>query len=280
MSNDDLRPNIDWNKYQTLTLERRDDGILLITIAAPEGRPAPSLRRRHTEISQIWRDFGDDPGLRVAVITGTGERFWTIEGSGAADEMREGLGNYDSIVGLIREGLVNAHGIVNCDKPIVSAINGEAMGSGLATALLADISVASTEARLIDGHLLQGIAAGDHSVMIWPLLCGLAKAKYYLLSSQELTGEVAERIGLVSAAVPPDDVLDTALDIAQRMAAGPQHALRWTKRSLNHWLRTATPSFEASIAFEAMSFFGPDVAEAINAAIEHRSPSFAEPLPW
>jgi len=114
------------------------------------------------------------------------------------------------------------------------------MGSGLATSLLADISVASTDARLIYGYLLQGIAAGDHSVMIWPLLCGLAKAKPYLLASEHLTGEMAERIGLVSLAVPPGDVLDTALGIAQRMAAGPQHALRWTKRSLNHWPRTAT----------------------------------------
>jgi enoyl-CoA hydratase len=88
------------------------------------------------------------------------------------------------------------------------------MGSGLATALLADISVASTDARLIDGHLLQGIAAGDHSVMIWPLLCGMAKAKLYLLASEDLTGEVAEDIGLVSLAVPPSQVLDTALGIA------------------------------------------------------------------
>ncbi len=185
-------------------------------------------------------------------------------------------GSYDNTVNLIREGLTNAHGIVNCDKPIISAINGEAMGSGLATALLADISVASTDARLIDGHLLQGIAAGDHSVMIWPLLCGLAKAKLYLLASEDLTGKVAERIGLV----PPGDVLDTALGIAQRMAAGPQHALRWTKRSLNHWLRTAAPAFEASIGFEAMSFFGPELIEALTAQAESRPPNFAEPLAW
>ena len=277
---DDLRPSIDWGKYQTLTLERRDNGVLLITIAEPDGYPAPTLTRRHTEISYIWRDFADDPDLRVAVITGKGERFWTVEGTDGIDEMLANPGNYDNTVNLIREGLVNAHGIVNCDKPIVSAINGEAMGSGLAVALLADISVASNDARLIDGHLLQGIAAGDHSVMIWPLLCGLAKAKLYLLASEDLTGEVAERIGLVSLAVPPGDVLGTALGIAERMAAGPQHALRWTKRSLNHWLRTATPAFEASLGFEALSFFGPDLTEALKAQLENRPPTFTAPLPW
>jgi enoyl-CoA hydratase len=277
---DDLRPSIDWGKYQTLTLERRDNGVLLITIAEPDGYPAPTLTRRHTEISYIWRDFADDPDLRVAVITGKGKRFWTVEGTDGIEEMLANPGNYDNTVSLIREGLVNAHGIVNCDKPIVSAINGEAMGSGLVVALLADISVASTDARLIDGHLLQGIAAGDHSVMIWPLLCGLAKAKLYLLASEHLTGEVAERIGLVSLAVPPGDVLATALGIAERMAAGPQHALRWTKRSLNHWLRTATPAFEASLGFEALSFFGPDLTEALRAQLENRPPTFATPLPW
>lgn len=277
---EDLRPSIDWGKYQTLTLERRDDGVLLITVAEPQGQPAGTLVRRHTEISSIWRDFGDDPELRVAVITGRGDKFWTVEGTDGLDEMLANTGNYDLTVNLIREGLVNAHSIVNCDKPIVSAINGEAMGSGLATALLADISVAATDTRLIDGHLLQGIAAGDHSAMIWPLLCGLAKAKLYLLASQDLTGEVAERIGLVSVAVPTGDVLDTALGIAHRMAAGPQHALRWTKRSLNHWLRTATPAFEASLGFEALSFFGPDLVEALKAQVENRSPRFGAPLAW
>ncbi|GAA5168634.1 MULTISPECIES: enoyl-CoA hydratase-related protein [Amycolatopsis] len=277
---EDLRPTVDWDKYRTLTLERRDNGVLLVTIAAPEGHPAPTLTRRHTEISCLWRDFADDPALRVAVITGTGDHFWTVEGDEGIDEMRENPGHYGNTVNLIREGLTNVRGIVDCDKPIVSAINGEAMGSGLATALLADISVASTEARLIDGHLLQGIVAGDHSVLSWPLLCGLAKAKLYLLASADLTGEVAERIGLVSLAVPPGEVLGTALGIADRMAAGPQHALRWTKRSLNHWLRTAVPAFEASLAFEALSFFGPDLAEALTAQVERRQPRFAEPAHW
>jgi enoyl-CoA hydratase/carnithine racemase len=275
-----LRPTIDWSKYQTLTLERRDNGVLLITIAEPDCSPAATLTRRHTEISHIWRDFNDDPELRVAVITGKGERFWTVEGNDGINEMLQNPGDYDNVVNLIREGLINAHGIVNCDKPIISAINGEAMGSGLVVALLADISVASTEAHLIDGHLLQGITAGDHSVMIWPLLCGLAKAKLYLLASEPLTGKEAERIGLVSAAVPPSDVLDTALGIAQRMGAGPQHALRWSKRAINHWLRTATPAFEASIGFEAISFFGPDLVEALTAQVENRPPIFTDPLPW
>jgi hypothetical protein len=81
MPNDDQRPGIDWGKYQTLTIERRQDGILLIMIAEPEGYPPASLARRHTEVSWIWRDFDDDPSSRVAVITGRGDKFWTVEGN-------------------------------------------------------------------------------------------------------------------------------------------------------------------------------------------------------
>ena len=277
MSQDDQRPTIDWNKYRALTLERQDNGILLITTSEPETQPVQTAARRHWEVAQLWRDFADDPELRVAVVTGRGELFWQYP---SPDEMFNDPGNYDRIVTLIKEGLANVHGMVNCDKPIVSAINGEAMGTGLVIALLADVSVAAEDAHLLDGHIPNGLAAGDLAVMIWPLLCGMAKAKYYLLASEDLTGKVAERIGLVSVAVPRAEVLDRAMEIAQQMAVSPQHALRWTKRSLNHWLRTATPAFEASIGLEAMSFFGPDLVEALNARVENRKPNFAEPVPW
>jgi enoyl-CoA hydratase len=280
MPTDGLHTHVDWDKYRALALERSPDGVLLITIAEPAESVAELLSRRHTEIASIWRDFDDDPELRVAVITGEGDRFLALEGTDGIGEVLSNAGDYAATVKLIREGLTNVNGMVNCDKPIVSAINGTAMGTGLAVALTADISVAATDARLIDGHLAEGITAGDHAVLSWPLLCGLAKAKLYLLASENLTGAEAERIGLVSLAVPRADVLDTALRIAHTMAAGPQHALRWTKRSLNHWLRTAMPAFEASMAFEAVSFLGPDVVEALNAAGEGRSPRFSEPQPW
>jgi enoyl-CoA hydratase len=192
---------------------------------------------------------------RPAAVVGSyrrdGRANLAATAAGAQDEMLNDPGNYDRIATLVRETLANLHGMVNCDKPIASAVDGVAMGVGLMIALLSDISVVSEDVRLIDGHIPLGISAGDAAVMIWPLLCGMAKAKYYLLGSEELTGNVAERIGLVSVAVPTADEPDRAVEAAQRMAASPQHALRWTKRSLNHWLRTATPAFEASLAFEA-----------------------------
>jgi enoyl-CoA hydratase len=159
-------------------------------------------------------------------------------------------------------------------KPIVSAINGVAVGAGLAVALLADVSVIAESARLSDGHTRIGVAAGDHAVGLWPLLCGMAKAKYYLLTSDFVDGPEAERIGLVTRCVPDDDVLPEALRIAGQLARGSRTAVQWTKRSLNQWLVQARPAFGESLALEMLGFLGPDAREGVAAVREHRPPNF------
>ncbi|MCX6467528.1 MAG: enoyl-CoA hydratase-related protein, partial [Pseudonocardiales bacterium] len=130
------------------------------------------------------------------------------------------------------------------------------------------------DARLTDGHLRLGVGAGDHAAIIWPILCGMAKAKYYLLTAEFIDGKEAERIGLVSLCRPQEEVLPTALSVAEKLAAGPQHALRWTKRSLNLWIRDASPIFEASLAYEMLNFFDDDVLEGATAIKEKRAPKF------
>ena len=174
----------------------------------------------------------------------------------------------------MREAGDIVYNIVNCEKPVISAINGVAVGAGLAVALMADISIISEDARLTDGHLRLGVGAGDHAAIIWPLLCGMAKAKYYLLTSDFIDGREAERIGLVSKCVPADDVLPHALEVAAKLGVGPQTALRWTKRALNGWIRTASPIFDASLALEMLNFFDDDVVEGATAIREKRAPVF------
>ena len=98
---------------------------------------------------------------------------------------------------------------------MVSAIRGAAVGAGLAVALLADVSIAADNARILDGHTRLGVAAGDHAVIIWPLLCGLAKARYYLLTNKPLSGREAERIGLVALCVADDQVIAAAFETAR-----------------------------------------------------------------
>jgi enoyl-CoA hydratase len=150
-----------------------------------------------------------------------------------------------------------------------------AVGAGLAVAMLADISIMAESARITDGHVKLGVAAGDHAAIVWPLLCGMAKAKYYLLTADFIDGKEAERIGLVSACVPAEQLMDKALAVADKLAAGSQVAQRYTKKSLNGWLHQARPIFENSLAMEMLTFLGEDAAEGVAAIREKRAPVFA-----
>jgi enoyl-CoA hydratase len=151
------------------------------------------------------------------------------------------------------------------------------VGAGLVAAIQADVSVVGRTARIIDGHTKLGVAAGDHAAICWPLLCGMAKAKYYLLTCETLTGEEAERIGLVSLCVDDDAVLERARQVAASLAEGAQSALRWTKWSLNNWYRMMGPTFDASVGLEFFGFGGPDAAEGLAALTERRPPNFTGP---
>jgi enoyl-CoA hydratase len=153
-------------------------------------------------------------------------------------------------------------------------MTGPAVGAGLAVGLLADVSIATPSARIVDGHTRLGVAAGDHAVIVWPLLCGMAKAKYHLLLCEPVGGEEAERLGLVSLCVPEEQLEERALEIAMRLAQGAQPALRHTKLALNNWLRLAGPAFDASLALEFLDMAGPDVHEGVAAVREKRAPEF------
>jgi enoyl-CoA hydratase len=257
--------------YEHLRVSRCGNGVTLITIDRPEHLNATNARL-HWELGEIWRDIDRDRETKVAVITGQGTRAFSAGGD--LQLVRDQMGSFESIAALTKEVRDIVVNIVECEKIIVSAINGVAVGAGLAVALMADISVAGDDVRLTDGHLRLGVGAGDHAALIWPLLCGMAKAKYYLLTSEFIDGREAERIGLVSRAVPTDRVLEEALEVADRLASGPQHALAWTKRSLNHWLRQAMPAFESSLAYEMLGFLGPDLREGELALREKRAPRF------
>lgn len=260
----------DYGHYRHLLFERKEHGILLITINRPQVLNATDARL-HWELSRVWLDIADDPETRVVIITGAGKAF----SAGGDLDMIDGYGkDLDKMAAVMKEAGDIVYNIANLDKPVISAINGVAVGAGLAVALMADISIISESARFTDGHLRLGVAAGDHAVILWPLLCGMAKAKYYLLTADFIDGKEAERIGLVSLCVPADRLMAKAMEVAARLATGPQHAVRWTKRALNNWVRLAGPSFEASLAMEMLCFFGADVPEGVQAIRQRREPVF------
>lgn len=261
---------MDYNSYERLLIEVKD-GVALLTMNRPEVLNATDARM-HNELSRIWSDLGKDPEVKAAVITGAGNAF---SAGGDFEMIEKTIGDPEEIANQMQEAGGIVHSMIDLDKPVISAINGVAVGAGLAVALLADISIAAEDARITDGHARLGVAAGDHAAVIWPLLCGMAKAKYYLLTCDFLDGKEAERIGLVSMAVPRAELMSTAMEVAGKMAAGPQTAIRWTKRSLNQWLRMAGhTAFDYSLALEMLGFFGNDVREGLAAVKEKRTPDF------
>jgi enoyl-CoA hydratase len=261
---------MDYSAYQHLLFERRDRGVLLVTMNRPEKYNA-AHEAMHAELARVWADISRDDETRAVVVTGAGKAF---SAGGDLGMVQRQIGDYGRVTNMLIEMSDLVYNMINCEKPIVSAINGVAVGAGVVVALLADISICAEDARLGDGHVRLGVAAGDHAAIIWPLLCGMARARYYLLTGEMVTGAEAERIGLVSKALPREQVLEEALRVAHGLATGPQLAIRLTKRALNGWLRAAGPIFDQSAAYEMLTFMGEDVKEGAAALIEKRPPVF------
>jgi enoyl-CoA hydratase len=264
-------PPVVYPEYPSIELDRPASHVLRITLA--RGAMNALDLRLHQDLGGIWRLIDADPTVSAVVITGRGKAF---SAGGDFDMVQRIIDDYDFRCLMWKEGRQLVQNILDCGKPIVSAISGPAAGAGLAAALLADVSVAGRTAKLVDGHTTLGVAADDHAVAIWPLLCGLAKAKYYLMTSDAITGEEAERIGLVTFCVDDDQVGARALEIATKLAKSAPSAVRWTKQSLNNWVRAAWPSFEASLAFGILGFSGPEAREGLAALREKRPPQFEQ----
>jgi len=258
--------------FPGLTFDRPTDGVLRITLDGP-GLNSVGLDV-HRQLADVWLTVDRDPEVHVAMIQGAGKAF----SAGGSFELLDALMNDDAVrLRVMREARDLVFNVIGCSKPIVSAVHGAAVGAGLVAAILADVSVVARSARIIDGHTRLGVAAGDHAAICWPLLCGMAKAKYYLLTCDTLTGEEAERIGLVSLCVDDHVVQDRALEVATQLAGGSQSAIRWTKQTLNHWYRSQTAILDASLAYEMIGFSLPDAREGLASHTEKREPRFSGP---
>lgn len=261
---------MDYADYQNILFERREPKILWMTLNRPDVLNAADARL-HTELVEIWKTIDRDPTVDVAVVTGAGRAF---SAGGDLQLVEDAYRDYDEIIRILNEARDLVYNILGCSKPIVSAINGAAVGAGLVVALLADVSVAAENARLSDGHLRMGVAAGDHAAILWPLLCGMAKAKYYLMTSEFVDGREAERIGLVSLCVPDDQLAAKAMEVATNLATGPRHAIKFTKRALNQWMLQAGPIFDHSLALEMLGFFNEDILAGVEGLRERRPGRF------
>jgi enoyl-CoA hydratase len=259
-----------YRDFPTLRLEAGDNGVLQLILDAPGlNSVGPQM---HRDLADVWPAIDRDNDVRAVLVRGEGKAF---SAGGSFELIEQIIDDYPYRLEVMREARDLVLNIINFSKPVVSAIHGPAVGAGLVVGLLADISVVGRTARIIDGHTRLGVAAGDHAAACWPLLVGMAKAKYYLLTCDTISGEEAERIGLVSKCVDDGEVLSSASGIADDLAQGAQDAIRFTKHSLNYWYRQFAPAFDTSVALEFLGFGGPDVREGLAAHREKRAPRFS-----
>jgi enoyl-CoA hydratase len=256
-------------RYTRLKFDRPHPKVLRLTM--DNGRMNTADEALHAELADIWRDIDRDDSVHVAILTGAGKIF---SAGGDFNMIRSATEDFNARARQWKEAREMVYGVINCNKPVVSAMRGVAVGAGLVCGILADVSIATKDCRIIDGHTRLGVAAGDHAAIVWPLLCGMAKAKYYLLTCDQILGEEAERIGLITFSVDDDQLETKSVEVATKLAEGAQSAIRWTKNALNNWLRAMGPTFDASLALEFFGFGGPEVKEGLASHLEKRKPNF------
>lgn len=261
-------------EYKDLAIQV-EDRVATVTINRPEARNTIN-QRLIRELRTIWDDLADDPQVHAVLVTGAGPVF-SLGGDVKAMSDRPGgdvLEEGEVHDPMVSRRLVNR--LLDLDKPIVCAINGDCIGLAATIALLCDVTVMSQDARIGDTHVSRvGLVAGDGGTVIWPLLVGVNKAKEFLMRGTLLKGPEAERIGLVNHCVPGGDVLPLARQIASELAHGPTWATRWTKLSINQILKDRVNRLmEASMALEQVTFELEDHREATRAFKEKRKPRF------
>lgn len=208
--------------YTGLKFVRSEPRILEIVFDTP-GRTNSLDATKHRELAEVWRDVEGDPDVSCVLLRGEGGAF---SAGGDFDMISAITTDPEARLRTWKEARDLVYNMLHFSKPVVSAIEGPAVGAGLVAAMLADICVAGRKARIVDGHTRLGVAAGDHAAIVWPLLCGMAKAKYYLMLCDTLTGEEAERIGLVARCVDDAEVVETARGLARRLSDIAPSALR------------------------------------------------------
>lgn len=254
-------PTSRYDGYERLRVLVGDDGVGTLVLG-PGDTTLSVDARLHAELATIWDDLDRDPDVRAVLVVGPNDEGFLLGGS--LPLAQELVASSAARFRMMEEHRRFVLGMIGCSTPIVSAVRGRAVGEGTVIALMSDISLVGPGTTLLDRHVPMGVAAGDHAALVWPLLTSMAKAKYYLLLGQEIGGEEAERIGLVSRVVADDAVLDEARAVAERLAASPPDAVRWTKNTLNSWYQPAVPAFDASLAVEVLGFASDEFAAVVD----------------
>lgn len=255
--------------YSSIRFERLGD-VLRVTLANPRNELNAVDGEMHDELRRLFEELKTEKQARAVVFTGSGRAF-----SAGGDFRWMSSVKPEHLYEMRREGKQIVWNLLDVELPIVAAVNGPAIGLGATLALLCDVIFMADTATVADPHVRVGIVAGDGGAAIWPLALGPALAKRYLMTGDSLTAADAERIGLVNAAVPADELQDKALAFAQRLAEGAPLAVRYTKAAVNQIVKQAlTTGFDYSMALELVTLVSEDHQEALKALREKRKPRF------
>jgi len=261
---------MDYSSYQHLLIEKKD-GIALLTINRPESLNSTNFRL-HYELSKVWLNIAEDDEVRVALITGAGRAF---SAGGDFEVVEKAQGNAEVVGQIMKEARDIVHNMINCDKPIISAINGVAVGAGCNMALATDLRIASDAARFGEVFTRVGLVPDGGGTYFLPRLVGTAKAMELMLLAEIIDAQEALRLGLVNWVVPADTLQDETQKLAERLAQGPTLAYGLVKTGLYQGL---TMPLEDVLNMEArnqtMAARSQDRAEGVTAFREKRQPRF------
>lgn len=250
--------------FQTIDI-RHEGAVAVVTLNRPEAMNAADAVM-HRELSQVWDYLADDLDTRVVVLTGAGRAF-----SAGGDFPRMVETRLDQRIQdeVFAEARKTVRSMVELPQPLIAAVNGPAVGLGASLVSLCDLAVASEKSFLADPHLGVGLVPGDGAALLWPMTMGLMRAKEYVFTGKRIPAQTAKELGLVNSVVPPDEVMPTALALAQEIAKVPARALRDTKRLLNtHIERVLTGVLDSAIASERASVNSDEHAEAVQRLID------------
>jgi enoyl-CoA hydratase len=228
--------------------------IRIVTLNRPDAYNATN-EALHGEIARVWRELAQDTEARAIVLTGAGKAF-----SGGADLtlLDRMVGDLELRDAIMAEGVEIVRAMLEVRVPIVSAVNGPAVGLGCSLAAMSDLVVAEEQAYFADPHVALGLVAADGGAVTWPLLMSLLRAKEFVLLGDRLPAADALQLGLANRVVPTGQALPVALELAERFAALPPQAVIETKKALNAALHhNVATILDWSIAAETASFDEP-----------------------
>lgn len=259
-----------YQDYETIAFARQER-ILTVTISRPDVLNAVNARM-HYELSRLFYDVATDADADIIILTGAGRAFCA---GGDLDWLQAAADDPRLFEQIAVEAKQIVYGLLDCEKPIICRLNGDAIGLGATMALFCDIIIAAETARIGDLHVNVGLVAGDGGAIIWPQLIGYPRAKEFLMTGKLIDGKQAAEMGLINYAVAPQ-ALDEATDkMAQRLLRGPTMAVRWTKAAVNVGLKQlAHGMMDASIAYESLTNTMQDHQEGLAAFREKRKPVF------